>query len=220
MIDQSESARIVQTRLLASARALRRTAEACGPDVIRAAEMIARAIAAGRKLLVCGNGGSAADCQHFCAEFVSRLTADFERPGIPAIALTTDTSFLTAYANDVNFDGVFARQVDTLGQSGDVLIGITTSGRSKNVLEAIGTARRRGLVVIALVGASGLATSEADVVIRVPTDRTQNIQESHLAIEHLICHLVERHVYGEPGQAGRALGSSRSRSLRKRAKGS
>jgi D-sedoheptulose 7-phosphate isomerase len=157
---------------------------------------VARAVAGGGKLLLCGNGGSAADCQHVSAEFVSRLTVDFERPGIPAIALTTDTSFLTAFANDVDFQGVFARQVDTLGQPGDVLFGITTSGRSKNVLQAISHARRRGMRVIALVGAQGLATDEADVVIRVPSLETQHIQESHLAIEHVFCHLVERHVYG------------------------
>ena len=106
-----------------------------------AADVITEAFRSGGKLLLCGNGGSAADCQHMAAEFVSRLTKDFERPGLPAIALTTDTSFLTAYTNDCGFEGVFARQVQALGRPGDVLLGISTSGNSANVIQAVEVAR-------------------------------------------------------------------------------
>jgi D-sedoheptulose 7-phosphate isomerase len=168
--------------------------------VAAAAALIADAVARGQKILLCGNGGSAADCQHMAAEFVSRLTMDFERPSIPAIALTTDTSFLTAYANDVDFDGVFARQVEGLGARGDVLIGISTSGKSRNVIRAVEQARRKVMGVVVLLGEDGPLASMADVAIRIPSRSTQHIQESHLAVEHVICHLVERAVYAEPKQ--------------------
>ena len=116
-------------------------------------------------------------------------------PGLPAIALTTDTSFLTAYPNDVGFDGVFARQVQALGSAGDVLVAISTSGRSRNVLTAADEARHRGLSVVALLGEDGPLAAAADVAIRVPTKDTQVIQQVHLGVEHLICHLVERALY-------------------------
>lgn len=164
-----------------------------------AAELIAQAFRDQGKLLLCGNGGSAADCQHMAAEFVSRLTKSFERPGLPAIALTTDSSFLTAYANDCGFDGVFERQVQALGRPGDVVLGISTSGNSPNVVRAVRCARASGLRSIALTGEGGLLGSLADVAIAVPTADTQHIQEAHLAIEHLICALVERELF--PSQA-------------------
>jgi D-sedoheptulose 7-phosphate isomerase len=129
------------------------------------------------------------------AEFVSRLTKDFERPGLPAIALTTDTSFLTAFANDSGFDGVFERQVQTLGRPGDLLIGISTSGNSPNVIRAVQCARTSGLRSVVLTGADGLVASMADVAISVPSTNTQHIQEAHVAIEHLICWLVERALF-------------------------
>ena len=169
-----------------------RTAEACATDIARAADLIAATFRAGGKLLICGNGGSAADAQHMAAEFVSRLTIDFERPGLPAIALTTDTSVLTAYANDFEFDGVFARQVQALGRPGDVLLGISTSGSSQNVVRAATEARARGIRVITLTGPSGALAEIADVSVRVPATATAHIQECHLAVEHVICHLVER----------------------------
>lgn len=197
LLDKQNSEEIVRAHLCATAEVQRRTAALCAGDVVRAAELVAEAISAGGKVLICGNGGSAADSQHLAAEFVSRLTVDFPRPGIPAIALTTDTSFLTAYANDIDFDGTFARQVETLGNPGDVLIGISTSGRSRNVLRAVAQARRRGLVVVALTGDAGMNGEVADVVIRVASPDTQNIQESHIAIEHILCHLVERYLYGQ-----------------------
>lgn len=190
----------VRAQLRASADAISRTleTETAVSDIVRSAHAIADAIARGGKVLLCGNGGSAAGCQHMATEFVGRLTPNFPRPGIPAIALTTDTSFLTAYSNDIDFSGVFARQVETLGSPGDVLLAISTSGRSKNVLEAIDHARRRGLSVIALTGKDGLAAGKAEVTIRVPSDDTQHVQEAHLAIEHAICHLVERLLFDGP----------------------
>lgn len=185
----------IRAHLRASAEVKNKTAETCAAEIARAAAAVADAIAAGGKILLCGNGGSAADCQHMAAEFVSRLSADFVRPAIPAIALTTDTSFLTAYANDVDFDGVFARQVEALGRSGDVLIGISTSGRSTNVRRAAERARAARMKVVILMGSAGPLGEMADVAIKVPSQSTQHIQESHLAVEHIICSLVERRLF-------------------------
>ncbi len=185
----------VRAHLRASAAVKTKAAELCAADISRAAATLAEAIAAGGKILLCGNGGSAADCQHMAAEFVSRLSADWVRPGIPAIALTTDTSFLTAFANDDDFDGVFARQVETLGRPGDVLIAISTSGRSRNVIRAVERARAARVGVIVLTGSHGPLADMADVAITVPSESTQHIQESHLAIEHVICYLVERQLF-------------------------
>lgn len=161
-------------------------------DIARAASLIAESFRRGGKLLLCGNGGSAADCQHLAAEFMGRLTREIVRPGLPAIALTTDTSYLTAYANDFGFDGVFARQVEALAATGDVLLAISTSGSSPNVLAAVEAAKRKGVAVVALLGDAGTLGEAADVAIRVPSRDTQLIQQVHLAVEHLICHLVER----------------------------
>jgi D-sedoheptulose 7-phosphate isomerase len=192
MVDSDE---LVRAHLRASADVKNKTAESCASEIARAAAAIAESIAGGGKILLCGNGGSAADCQHMAAEFVSRLSSDFLRPGIAAIALTTDTSFLTAFTNDVDFDGVFARQVETLGKARDVLIGISTSGRSRNVIRAVESARSAGLTVIVLSGAEGPLAGMADVAICVPSRSTQHIQESHLAIEHIVCRLVELQLY-------------------------
>lgn len=191
----SASLELVRAHLRASVEVKTGTAESCASDIVSAAAAIAASITAGGKILLCGNGGSAADCQHMAAEFVSRLSSDFLRPGIAAIALTTDTSFLTAFANDVEFDGVFARQVETLGNPRDVLIGISTSGRSRNVIRAVESARVRGLTIIVLTGAEGSLADMADVAIRVPSQSTQHIQESHLAVEHILCRLVELQLY-------------------------
>jgi D-sedoheptulose 7-phosphate isomerase len=170
-------------------------AESGAASIAAAADLIANCFRRHGKVLLCGNGGSAADCQHMAAELVGRLTHEKDRPGLPAIALTTDTSFLTAYTNDVGFDGIFARQVQALGSSGDVLIAISTSGRSRNVLTAVEQARRSGLSSVALLGDDGPLATAADVAIRVPTRDTQVIQQVHLGVEHLICHLVERALY-------------------------
>ena len=146
-------------------------------------------------MLLGGNGGSAADCQHMAAEFVSRLTKDFERPALPAIALTTDTSFLTAFANDCGYDDVFARQVQALGKPGDLLIGIRTSGNSPNVVRAMAAAKAAQMRTLALTGDGGQLRRMADVVVAVPSANTQHIQEAHLVIEHILCELVENALF-------------------------
>jgi D-sedoheptulose 7-phosphate isomerase len=169
---------------------------ACVEEIEAAARILVETLRGGSKLLICGNGGSAADAQHLATEFVSTLTVDHPRPSIPAIALTTDTSLLTAVANDFGVEGMFARQVESLGAEGDSLIAISTSGNSANVLRAAETARARAIRVIALTGEGGgkLAPS-ADVAIRVPSSVTAHIQEAHLAIEQLLALLVEEELY-------------------------
>ncbi len=191
---------LVRERLHESARVTERVAAECAEGIVDAATLVADAFRAGHKLLLCGNGGSAADCQHIAAEFVSVLDRRFTRPGLPALALTTDTSLLTASANDFGFEQVFARQVETLGTRGDVLVAISTSGTSANVLAALRSARKRGLATVVLTGRSGGDTKAlGDVVIRVPSDSTQHIQESHISIGHLLCELVERSLHGARG---------------------
>ncbi|MGE5194816.1 MAG: SIS domain-containing protein [Deltaproteobacteria bacterium] len=189
----------ITSHLYASSRVKQRTAHTCIPAILAAADAIAVTIQNAGKLLLCGNGGSAADCQHLAAEFTSRLSADFARPGLPAIALTTDTSFLTAYANDFDFEGIFARQVQALGKSGDILLGISTSGNSQNVIRAVETAKSLGMALIALTGRRGRLKDLVDIAICIPSDNPQHIQEAHLAIEHLLCHLAERALFGEHG---------------------
>jgi D-sedoheptulose 7-phosphate isomerase len=170
--------------------------DACVDDVARAADRIIGALRSGGRLLICGNGGSAADAQHLAAELVSTLTLDHMRPPIPAIALTTDTSILTAIANDFGVEGMFARQVEALGRSGDVLVAISTSGRSPNIIAGAKAAHERGLSVIALTGESGGDLAPlADVAIQVPSTTTAHIQECHLAIEQLLALVVERALY-------------------------
>ena len=185
----------IKDRLRLAAKMNAAMADGGADSIAAAAGLIATSFRRNGKVLLCGNGGSAADCQHMAAELVGRLTREKDRPGLPAIALTTDTSFLTAYANDVGFDGVFARQVPALGSAGDVLIAISTSGGSRNVLAAAEEARRKGLSIVALLGEDGPLAQAADIAIRVPTRDTQLIQQVHLAVEHLICHLVERTLY-------------------------
>ena len=185
----------IKERLRLAAKVTGAMADGEAPSIAAAADLIAGSFRRNGKVLLCGNGGSAADCQHMAAELVGRLTREKDRPGLPAIALTTDTSFLTAYANDVGFDEVFARQVQALGSAGDVLMAISTSGGSRNVLAAAEEARRKGLSIVALLGEDGPLAQAADIAIRVPTRDTQVIQQVHLAVEHLICHLVERTLY-------------------------
>jgi phosphoheptose isomerase len=196
MASDAERRRVTHEYLYESAETKRKAAESCSESIVAAAAVITDAFRSSGKVLLCGNGGSAADCQHMATEFVSRLTKSFERPGLPAIALTTDTSFLTAFANDCGFEGVFERQVQALGRPGDVLVGISTSGGSPNVVRAVRRARVDGLRSIVLTGASGELAGLADVAISVPSSDTQHVQEAHLAIEHVICWLVERELFG------------------------
>ncbi len=186
----------VRAYLEETAATARRTADASADDVASAAELLVNALLDGGRILLCGNGGSAADSQHLAAEFVSTLTVDNRRPAIPAIALTTDTSILTAIANDFGFEGVFARQVEALGREGDVLIGISTSGDSADVLRAFEQARAQELRTIALTGEGGGALAPiADVAIRVPSRETSHIQECHIAIGQLLAFIVEETLY-------------------------
>lgn len=148
----------------------------------------------GGKLLIAGNGGSAGDAQHIAAEFVSRFL--FDRPGLPAIALTTDTSMLTAIGNDYGFEKLFSRQVEAQGQKGDMFIGISTSGNSKNVIKAVQAAKSKGIYTVALCGLGGTLASLADIAIQVPCESTPYIQECHISIGHIICALVEQRMFG------------------------
>lgn len=160
------------------------------PEIHRAGELLTEAIAAGGKIMLCGNGGSAADSQHFATELAVRYLAD--RPAIPAIALTTDTSVLTAASNDLGFERVFARQVEALGRPEDALVAISTSGNSENVLAAVKEARARGIRTVGLTGRSGGALADAvDACVRAPSDHTPRIQEAHLVVEHLLCEQIE-----------------------------
>lgn len=172
------------------------TAEACDMAISRGVDLLVESFRGGGKVLLCGNGGSAADCQHVAAEFVSLLRQDRPRAALPAIALTTDTSFLTARANDFGFDEVFSRQVEALGRAGDVLIGISTSGNSRNVVDAVRAAREQGVHTIGLLGEGGALTEMVDVAIVVPSTNTQHVQEAMLAIEHILCELTEHQLFG------------------------
>ena len=183
--------------LIQSSEVKRLTAEKCVSTVVRAAKLVVESFQGGGKLMICGNGGSAADSQHLATEFTCRLSKDFPRDGLPAIALTTDTSFLTAFPNDVNFEAIFSRQVQALGRPGDVLLGISTSGNSKNVILAFEEAKRRQIKCIALVGTQGSLGAMADVAIEVPTTNGNQMQETHLSLEHILCGIVERVVCPE-----------------------
>lgn len=163
-------------------------------SVAKAADLCIASLRAGGKILFCGNGGSAADAQHLAAEISGRYEMD--RPGMAGLALTTDTSALTAIANDLGYERVFARQIEALGRPGDVLYAISTSGNSANVLAAIEIARKIGLKVVAVTGSTGgKMAGGCDVLLNVPADKAAHIQEMHIAIGHMICGLVERALY-------------------------
>ena len=190
----SEDARaLVATQLANSAAAITDLASSSMDDILAAGAVLATALEGGHKVLFCGNGGSAADAQHLAAELMGRFM--IERRPLPAIALTTDTSLLTAWINDVDFESVFARQVEGLGQPGDVLVAISTSGDSPNVINAVSQARRQQMQVIVLTGQSGgrliQEAEEGDVAIQVPSTDTQHIQEGHITVGHILCALVE-----------------------------
>ena len=187
-----------RVHLTNSAAVKRRIAETGLDDILAAAEMIVQALKAGGKLMLCGNGGSAADSQHIAAEFTNRLSANLQRPALAALALTTDTSFLTSNANDYGFENVFERQVEGLGREGDVLVGISTSGNSRNVVRAVQYCRCRRIKTIGLLGgAGGELRALVDVPIIVPSTSTQHIQEGHITIGHIVSELVEQAFFGE-----------------------
>jgi D-sedoheptulose 7-phosphate isomerase len=172
---------------------VKRASRALAPQIAAAAIQMTASLRAGGKVLSCGNGGSAADAQHFSGELLGRFEA--ERRSLAAVALTTDTSTLTAVANDYDYADIFARQVAGLGAPGDVLLAITTSGNSPNVLRAVDVAHDRDMTVVALTGRDGgrlgACIGERDVEIRVPADRTIRIQEVHLLVIHAICDLID-----------------------------
>lgn len=177
-----------------SERARRAFFEESTEKVAAAAEMIARSLRSGGKLLICGNGGSAADAQHIAAELAFRMGRT--RAAIPALALTTDTSVLTAISNDRSFDYVFARQIEAFGRTGDALLAISTSGNSANVVEAVKQAKKMEINTVGLLGAKGGALSViVDLALIVPHDETPRIQEVHITIGHIICQLIEDELF-------------------------
>lgn len=180
----------IQTKILA----LDNLAE----SIVSAGKMMAQCLLDNHKILSCGNGGSAGDAQHFSAELLNRF--ETERPSLPAIALTTDTSTLTSIANDYSYNEVFSKQIKALGQPGDILLAISTSGNSRNVIEAIHAAHDRNLYVIALTGREGgeMATllQPQDLEIRVPSPVTSRVQETHLLVIHCLCDLIDRQLFG------------------------
>lgn len=158
--------------------------------------LIAKQVKLGNKVLFCGNGGSAADSQHLAAELVVRLRSHYNRPAIPGLALTVDTSILTAGGNDIGFDNIFARGVEAFGQKGDVLIGISTSGKSENVIRAVNLANEKGLVTVGLLGGDGGKLNEyCNHSVIVPSNVTARIQESHILIGHIWCEIIEEFCY-------------------------
>jgi D-sedoheptulose 7-phosphate isomerase len=187
----------IKDELAASAATKQKIVEQCTDTIARAVEVILRALNGRKKILLCGNGGSAADAQHLATELVIRMNPNIKRPAIPAIALTTDSSMLTAGANDIGYDNVFARSVEGLGTEGDILLAISTSGRSESVNRAVQMAKQKGMMTIGLLGKDGGTTKDlVDVAIIVPSHDTQRIQEGHITIGHIICGLVEREMYG------------------------
>lgn len=173
--------------------------EAIAPVIAQAAELIAAYILKNNKILICGNGGSAADAQHFSSELLNRF--EIERPGLPAISLTTDTSTITSVANDSQFADIFAKQIYALGQSGDILIAISTSGNSMNIINAIKAAQDRDMTIIALTGRDGGKAAELlterDIEIRVAAHSTARIQEVHILIIHCLCDVIDYQLLGQ-----------------------
>ena len=177
---------------------LQQTVSECSETIAEVAENIIACFQHGNKILLCGNGGSAADAQHVAAEFINRFR--FDRPALPAIALTTDTSILTCIGNDSAFENIFSRQVEALAVKGDILVGISTSGSSANVLKALDTARIKGVTTVGFTGEKGRKTMSAkcDYCLVIPSADTARIQECHEFVWHVVCGLVENQLFGQP----------------------
>ena len=189
--------KFVLDSLKESAGTKQKIADQCLSEILKAIDIVIGALNNKKKILLCGNGGSAADAQHLATEFVIRLSPTIQRRGLPAIALTTDTSTLTAGANDIGYDNVFARSVEALGQDGDVLIGISTSGNSESVNNAFRKAREKKMATIGFLGKDGgKAKGMVDLAIVVPSEDTQRIQEGHITIGHIIFQEVEQEMFG------------------------
>ena len=180
-----------------SAETKQKILQHCKDDILKAVEILVNTFQNNSKLLLCGNGGSAADCQHIATELVIRLNHHIKRPALPAIALTTDSSNLTAGGNDIGFDNIFARSVEGLGNKGDTLLAISTSGNSENVLRAVNKAKEKEIKVIGLLGGSGGKIKDiVDLPVIIPSSNVQRIQEGHITVAHIICELVEEELYG------------------------
>jgi len=189
--------KFIADSLIESAETKTKILKECKSDILKAVELLVNCFKNGNKLLLCGNGGSAADCQHIATELMIRLSHNFQRPALPAIALTTDTSNLTAGGNDIGFENVFARNVEGLGNKGDVLLAISTSGNSPNVIKAVDMAHKKGMKVISFLGGNGGKLKPlVDLPIVIPSHNTQRIQEGHITVAHIICELVEEELYG------------------------
>jgi len=192
-----EREKFISESLTRSSNIMLLTMEKCSQEISKAIDILINAIKNKKKILLCGNGGSAADAQHLATEFVIRLSPDLNRPAIPAIALTTNTSTLTAGANDLGYDNVFTRSIEALGTEGDVLIGISTSGNSESVNNAFKKAKELNIRTIGLLGKNGGKSKElVELAIVVPSEDTQRIQEAHIAIGHIIFQRVEKELYG------------------------
>lgn len=182
-----------------SAQVKTHAVEAIDDHIVQAGNLMVQSLLEGHKILSCGNGGSAADAQHFSSELLNRYL--MERPSLPAIALTTDASTITSIANDYSYEEVFAKQIRALGQEGDILLAISTSGNSANVVQAIEAAHMRAMQVVALTGKDGgkvaLALQANDVEVRVPSDVTARIQEVHLLTIHCLCELIDTQLFGD-----------------------
>lgn len=191
-----ERLKFIENSLTESSEVKLKIYSGCGSNISQSVDLIKNAFKGGKKLLLCGNGGSAADCQHLAAEFMIRLSHHIQRPALPAIALTTDTSNLTAGGNDIGFDNVFARNVEGLGNEGDILIAISTSGNSSNIIKAVEMARIKRMKVIGLLGGTGGKLKDlVDIPVVIPSGSTQRIQEGHITVGHIICELVETELY-------------------------
>ena len=167
------------------------TLKNCKNDIIKAAKLIAKQLKQSKKILICGNGGSATDSMHLAAEFTNRFSKSINRPPLPAISLAADTAFITAHGNDFNFESIFSQQIEALGNDGDVLIAISTSGKSANIVKALKSANTKKMIKISLTGKNEELNNYSDITINIPSNNTQYIQESLLTIEHLLIYLVE-----------------------------
>ena len=198
MIDRG---RFIRESLEESAATKKAILNSCFDEISQAVTIVRDALKKDNKVLFCGNGGSAADSQHLATEFTIRLNHDIKRRGLPAIALSTDTSALTAGSNDIGFENTYARLVEALGRKGDVIICISTSGNSENILRATDMARQMEMTIIGFLGKDGgKLKSRCDLTIIVPSDNTQRIQEGHITIGHIIAELAELELYDELGE--------------------
>ncbi|MDI6766706.1 MAG: D-sedoheptulose 7-phosphate isomerase [Bacteroidota bacterium] len=186
----------IQDQLNESAEMKKKIFDSCTDDILKAVDTLMKAFNEKKKVLICGNGGSAADAQHIATELVIRMNKA-NRPPLPAIALTTDSSMLTAGGNDIGFENVFARQIEALGNNGDVLIAISTSGKSENVNRAINEAKKQGMTVVGFLGKDGGSSKGiVDIPIIIPSNDTQRIQEGHITVAHIICGILENEMFG------------------------